>query len=152
MVAGQSAELELGKDSVLDDLRLVHLQKTGALFMASFLIPRDLAGVAEESPQGLAIDALAREVGLAFQVADDLEDAAEDSAKAPKGKKRQTDADPKSILRYLSWKEARSMSLQRLAMASQGLESAWGAPALPVIAICDELKRKLEALGETPDG
>ena len=103
--------------------------------------------MAEESPRGLAIDAFARELGLAFQTLDDLEDALEDalrpslgakaeataaakpakpSAKALQTLKTGTSPDPRSILHYLSWKDARAMSLQRLTVSAQGLESAWG--------------------------
>ena len=132
VVGGQAAEGLLNEKSKLEDLITMHGQKTGALFMASLLIPKDLAGIADDSSQGLAIEVFARELGFAFQVVDDLDDATEEKP------------EPSSILHYLSPENARSSTLRRLDAATNTLNSAWGNAASGVNQIAFEVMKKLE--------
>ncbi|MGZ3687039.1 MAG: polyprenyl synthetase family protein [Bdellovibrionota bacterium] len=135
VIAGQSGESTLKEDSRLEDLLRIHAQKTGALFSAALLMAKDLAGIDDESSQGMAIEIFARELGVAFQIADDLEDA--DGA-----------PQPTSILFYLPAKEARTMALQRLRVAGRSLLAIWDEAAAPLLQIADEVARKLEAGAE----
>lgn len=73
MCAGQVLDIE-GEDRALpqEQLRLIHEKKTGALLRAACMIG---AIAADASPaQRAAADTYAREIGLAFQVRDDLLD------------------------------------------------------------------------------
>jgi geranylgeranyl pyrophosphate synthase len=129
---GQAAEALLKENSKLEELSLVHAMKTGALFSAALLIPKDFAGIKDDSSPGLAIDLFARELGLAFQIADDLEDAEHEGVK------------PTSILHYLPKAEAQSSTLRRLQSAMKGLTATWGNKADALIRTAQEVATRLE--------
>ncbi len=77
--AGQAADLSVQPASVgLDDLESIHAQKTGALFVAA-VRGGALAGSAGESVLA-ALTLYARNLGLAFQITDDLLDREGDAA------------------------------------------------------------------------
>jgi geranylgeranyl pyrophosphate synthase len=81
MIGGQMLELEIVRSGSAPDLpTLLKIQdlKTGALFRASILTPALLAGHDESSATFLDLEAFARSFGFAFQIADDLEDEAQD--------------------------------------------------------------------------
>lgn len=133
VIGGQAAESLLGPASTLAELEKMHAMKTGALFSASLLIPKDLAGVPDTGARGESIERFACELGLAFQIADDLEDA-EKEAK-----------EPTSILSYVSADQARSDTLRRLKAATQALGEAWGATqSSELAAIAGEVCKSLE--------
>ena len=131
VIGGQAAESRLAGNSSLEDLRAMHAMKTGALFSAALLIPKDLAGIDNDSSEGLSIHSFAQELGLAFQVADDFDDSSTE------------EADPTNILFFLSREGARSMTLQRLTSAAKSLASTWGPKAHPLTLIADEVTRRL---------
>ena len=73
MVGGQWLDLEAeGRSLKLEELRAVHRSKTGALIEASCTLGALAAGAT--GPQLAAIRGYGREIGLAFQVADDVLD------------------------------------------------------------------------------
>jgi geranylgeranyl pyrophosphate synthase len=73
MVGGQWLDLEAeGRTLTLDELRAVHRGKTGALIEASCAVGALSAGAAAWQLE--AIREYGREIGLAFQVADDVLD------------------------------------------------------------------------------
>lgn len=95
VAGGQALELELGGLAGPDyapsarspiqraDIERLHRAKTGYLFEAALLLPADLAGLTLESPQPPIVERLsvfAHQLGLSFQVMDDLEDWAQDQA------------------------------------------------------------------------
>jgi geranylgeranyl pyrophosphate synthase len=132
---GEAMEMLLTSDSSLDQLRQMHTQKTGTHFSMALLIPKDLVGIADDSPEGLALEILARELGLAFQVLEDLE-------------RKPSDPTPSNIRFFLQDQEARNMTLQRLTSAILSVESLWGAKAKPLLMISNEIRVKI---GTTPD-
>ena len=84
MVGGQVLDLAAeGRAIALDDLELLHRAKTGALIAAAARLGAIAAGGSEE--QLSALRAYGRNVGLAFQIADDVLD--ETSAFAQLGKR-----------------------------------------------------------------
>jgi geranylgeranyl pyrophosphate synthase len=84
MVGGQVLDLAAeGRAISLDDLELLHRAKTGALIAAAARLGAIAAGGSEEHLS--ALRAYGRNVGLAFQIADDVLD--ETSAFAQLGKK-----------------------------------------------------------------
>jgi geranylgeranyl diphosphate synthase, type II len=143
VIGGQAGEMLLNTGSTLDDLRQVHAKKTGAFFLAALLIPKDLAGISDDSSEGIALDIFARELGLAYQVLDDLEDFAT-QAQRHKQKEETVEIRPNHVLYYLPENEARSMTLQRLNNATLSLSSNWGPKAQPLLQIADELRKKLQ--------
>jgi geranylgeranyl diphosphate synthase type II len=78
MIAGQAKDLEM-TDQVIDfpTLEFIHSRKTGALFTASAELG---AAAAQARPaERRAVSAYAKNLGLAFQVVDDLIDVAGDA-------------------------------------------------------------------------
>jgi geranylgeranyl pyrophosphate synthase len=76
--AGQAADLSADPSSAgIDDLEAIHAQKTGALFVAA-VRGGALAGGAGE-PMLSSLTAYARNLGLAFQITDDLLDVSGDA-------------------------------------------------------------------------
>jgi len=74
MIAGQWLDLAAeGRVSLLDDLVAIHRAKTGALIEAACLLGAIAAGGSEA--QQAAIGNFGRELGLAFQIGDDVLDA-----------------------------------------------------------------------------
>jgi geranylgeranyl pyrophosphate synthase len=78
MVGGQGLDL-LGEGKALprEDLDALHRGKTGALLAASLLMGGVAAGATRA--ERAALDLYGREIGLAFQIADDILDATADS-------------------------------------------------------------------------
>lgn len=73
MLGGQCADIEAeGKQITEDELKFIHLNKTAALLEASFGIGAVLAGASEEEIE-IVLES-ARNVGLAFQIQDDILD------------------------------------------------------------------------------
>lgn len=75
VIGGQAAESLLNKNSNLEDVLNMHRKKTGALFEAAILIPLDFSDTSSDSKPAVDLSNFAKELGLAFQLVDDLEDA-----------------------------------------------------------------------------
>jgi geranylgeranyl pyrophosphate synthase len=74
MAGGQAIDLEAVKKSLAAaDLERMHRQKTGALIQASVLLGAVSAGTADAA-QRAALELFGAEIGLAFQIQDDLLD------------------------------------------------------------------------------
>lgn len=148
VIGGQAAESLLGSHSKIEELRQMHSQKTGALFKAAVLIPKDFAKIEDESLKGKAICSFANELGLAFQVADDLEDQmTEDPRKTQQTRLNFVEnlkSEPvTSILHYISAAEASEITLEKLDRAKAELERHWEHKATPVLKIADEIRSKM---------
>jgi len=73
MIGGQTVDVELtGKPVPEDKLDFIYRLKTGALLEASMMIGAVLAGASEEEIG--AVEKIAADVGLAFQIQDDILD------------------------------------------------------------------------------
>lgn len=129
VIGGQASESLLTQNSALKDLRQMHAQKTGALFEAALLIPKDFAGIGDESPEGKSISLFSQTLGLAFQAADDLEDS--------------FDLGPTSILHHLSPTEVARQTLEQIELATQLLFGQWGEKAKGLIQIAEEVAQKI---------
>jgi geranylgeranyl diphosphate synthase type II len=87
MIAGQAADLDMtGREIDFGTLEFIHSRKTGALFIAAAALGAEAAG-ADASTRS-AIEAYAKNLGLAFQIVDDLLDVTGDSAVAGKDVKQ----------------------------------------------------------------
>lgn len=74
IICGQHMDLRLtGKVATVEELEFVHRHKAGALFVASVRIPAILLHL--DSRETGALEDYARQVGLAFQISDDVLDA-----------------------------------------------------------------------------
>ncbi len=132
VIGGQAAELALGDGASLNELKKVFAAKTGALFEAAILVPADLAGIAGDSAAGSALLTFSQELGLAFQVADDLEDL-------------DSDWEPSHILYHLTREKAAEQSLRGLKSATDSLKNAWGQAATPLLTVAEDVLAKLRA-------
>lgn len=73
MCGGQQLDMDAsGKTLGLDELQRVHALKTGALIKAAILIPAAIAGADSDDTE--ALKAFADDLGLAFQIQDDILD------------------------------------------------------------------------------
>lgn len=73
MIGGQTADVEgEGQPLDLDTLLFIHENKTAALMECAMMIGAILAGASEEEVQ--IVEQIARKVGLAFQIEDDILD------------------------------------------------------------------------------
>lgn len=133
MVGGQALDLDgegraLGR-AELDDL---HRRKTGALLAASL----ELGAVAGAAPPGqrAALVRYGREIGLAFQIADDVLDATE-STEALGKRPSDADLDKSTYVRLLGVEGARREAGARVEAATSALRGAGlDAPELGALA------------------
>lgn len=73
MIGGQIVDIECeGKNITLDELKYIHARKTGAIIRSSAVIGAILAGANED--QIKAADSFAENLGIAFQIRDDILD------------------------------------------------------------------------------
>ncbi|MBX3727011.1 MAG: polyprenyl synthetase family protein [Xanthomonadales bacterium] len=80
MVGGQALDLALvGRDADLATLREMHALKTGALILAAVRLG-SLAAATADPARDSALDQYGRDLGLAFQIQDDVLDETGDSA------------------------------------------------------------------------
>lgn len=79
MIGGQTVDIEAEKrpDCTEEELIFIHEHKTAALIQAAMMIGAVLAGASEE--QVADIEQCARDIGIAFQIQDDILDVAGDS-------------------------------------------------------------------------
>ena len=75
LVRGQHGDLRATGPGIpsLTSVEAAHRHKTGALFLAAVQIPASLVGMADAD--ALALETYARNIGLAFQIADDVRDS-----------------------------------------------------------------------------
>jgi geranylgeranyl pyrophosphate synthase len=79
MVGGQALDLEAeGRRVDERGLEDIHRRKTGQLIRAAIMMPSELGDVSAESKRSL--DIFAREIGLVFQIRDDLLEIEQDTA------------------------------------------------------------------------
>ena len=127
MIAGQSVDLQM-TDRVIDfkTLEFIHSRKTGALFMASAAIG---AQSARAQPGELAaVVAYAKNLGLAFQIVDDLIDV---TGGSEVGKDTGQDVKKTTFVSFSGVEGARALAGE-LAEASQAALEPFGARAQPL--------------------
>ena len=128
MIAGQAADLE-ATDRRIDfkTLEFIHSRKTGALFIASALLGAEAAGA---SPGELsAVMAYAKNLGLAFQIVDDLIDVTGHEWEA--GKDVGADLKKTTFVSFSGVEGARELA-RELISASQEALSGFGERADPL--------------------
>ena len=123
MVGGQWLDLEAEGESLkLSDLMTVHRGKTGALIRAACT----LGGMAAEAPAGVlaALTAYGADVGLAFQIADDVLDATGTSEELGKPAGRDAELSKSTYVALLGVDAARAEANRLAAAATAHLERA----------------------------
>ena len=139
VIGGQALEMLFTNDTHLETLRTMHSLKTGALFDAAILIPAELAQLSSSPERMSSIQAFSHAFGLAFQTADDLEDA-EKERNPDTGKFPAT-----SILHYLTPDEALDTAQSVLNAATEGIQKNWPGTHNSLSAMASQLQTKLRA-------
>ena len=127
MIAGQSVDL-LMTDRTIDfpTLEFIHSRKTGALFMASAAIGAEIARA--EPAELAAVVAYAKNLGLAFQIVDDLIDVV---GGVEAGKDTGQDVKKTTFVSFSGVEGARALA-NELSAASQAALQPFGARAQPL--------------------
>lgn len=128
MIAGQATDLK-GTDRAIDfpTLEFIHSRKTGALFMASAAVGAAVAraGAGERA----AVSAYAKNLGLAFQIVDDLIDATEGEDEA--GKDVGKDLKKTTFVSFSGVEGARELAGELIAASEEALRG-FGPGAQPL--------------------
>jgi geranylgeranyl pyrophosphate synthase len=128
MIAGQSKDLEM-TDRPLDfqTLEFIHSRKTGALFIASAEL--GAAAARASATERASMGAFAKNLGLAFQIVDDLIDAV--GAEAEAGKDVGKDLKKTTFVSFSGVDGARQLA-EELIVASISALAAFGTRAQPL--------------------
>ena len=114
LIGGQALDLASGSGSPgLSDLEYIHSHKTGALFLAAAELGAMAADARRRDLE--AIGAFAKNLGLAFQIKDDLLDVLATSAET--GKDAGQDGDRATFVKLLGIEGARSLADELLEFA-----------------------------------
>lgn len=120
LIGGQALDLEGRSETLeLDRLEYIHSHKTGALFLCAAELGAMAADARRRDLQ--AITGYAKNVGLAFQITDDLLDVEESSETT--GKDRGQDADRQTFVTLLGVDGARHLAAELLDFAVTSLTS-----------------------------
>ena len=119
IIGGQVVDLaSKGKNIDLETLEMIHSRKTGALFYAA----ADMAasfGRARDIDR-IAVLTFAKNLGLAFQISDDILDATADSTVI--GKDTQKDTDKTTFITFCGLDGARSLAKELIETAVEALK------------------------------
>lgn len=131
LIAGQVEDL-LATDSAIgfETLERIHRRKTGALFSAAAISGARVAGAREEHVR--ALEAYAKNVGLAFQIVDDLLDVTGDPAET--GKAGRADARKTTFVSFSGIDGARELAADLCRTADAALRP-FGAKAQPLLEL-----------------
>jgi geranylgeranyl diphosphate synthase, type II len=128
MVVGQAADLDMsGRTIDFATLEFIHSRKTGALFIAAAVLGAD--ALAADAAVRSAIEAYAKNLGLAFQIIDDLLDVTGDSAVT--GKDVGRDAKKTTFVSFSGVAGALELALE-LSLTSEKTLVGFGARAEPL--------------------
>lgn len=139
LVGGQVMDLlcegKRGKREVtVDDLKWIHTHKTAALLVSAVACGAILGGANEEEVE--ACEKFALNIGLAFQVADDILDVTASTEELGKTAAKDLDADKTTYPKLLGLDGARAEALRLTEEAKESLEP-FGERAVPLLALAD---------------
>jgi farnesyl diphosphate synthase len=133
MAGGQMLDLEAEtRPMVLDEVRQMQAMKTGALIQFA-AVAGGIHGQADKAMQA-ALERYSRDLGLAFQIADDLLDYDSDSATLGKPAGQDADRGKGSFVVLMGLESARAAAAELIADAEAALER-WGDAAAPLRSI-----------------
>jgi geranylgeranyl pyrophosphate synthase len=128
LIGGQAEDLAATDQHIsFETLERIHRRKTGALFSAAAVAGALTAGAA--TPQIAALEAYAKNLGLAFQIVDDLLDVEGDPAET--GKATRTDLKKTTFVSFSGVEGARQLAGELCATADAAL-APFGARAEPL--------------------
>jgi farnesyl diphosphate synthase len=120
MAGGQAIDCDaVGKPLSLPELEFMHIHKTGALIRASVLLGAQ-CGVADKAALK-ALDHYAKQIGLAFQVVDDVLDTEASTATLGKTAGKDAERNKPTYVSLLGLEEAKRMAARLHAEALEAL-------------------------------
>jgi geranylgeranyl diphosphate synthase, type II len=136
LVGGQAVDLasEGKSDVTLETLSYIHRHKTGALLEACVISGAILAGVSDGDRQPLS--RYAQDIGLAFQIVDDVLDITATSAELGKSAGKDLQAQKATYPSFWGIEESKRQANQLVANAKAQL-APYGDRAQPLLAIAD---------------
>ena len=124
-----------GKTNVgLDDLRWIHTHKTATLLQVAVASGAILGGATPEQVE--ACEEFALNIGLAFQVADDILDVTQSTEELGKTAGKDEDTDKTTYPKLLGLDGSRKEAERLVAKAKKALEP-FGERATPLLALAD---------------
>jgi geranylgeranyl diphosphate synthase type II len=123
-----------GDDVTLEDLRWIHTHKTAALLDVAVASGAILGGATDEEVKACEIFAL--NIGLAFQVADDILDVTQSTEELGKTAAKDLEADKTTYPKLLGLDGARAEAERLVATAKEAMVP-FGDRAIPLLALAD---------------
>ena len=140
MIEGQMRDIEAETITApLDKLKQIHRLKTGALIEASVTIGALLAGGSQETVNQLKI--YAENIGLAFQVVDDILNVEGDAAKMGKATGTDASRNKSTYPGLLGMEESRQFATELINNALHALD-IFGNKAVPLSALAEYIIRR----------
>ena len=127
-------ECEAKAEATLDDLRWIHTHKTATLLQVAVASGAILGGATPAEVQ--AVEDFALNIGLAFQVADDILDVTQSTEELGKTAGKDEDTDKTTYPKLLGLDGARAEAERLVALAKESLEP-FGEKATPLLALAD---------------
>ena len=122
MVGGQALDLEAeGRRIDESGLQDIHRRKTGQLIRAAIMMPSELADI--DAGQRASLDTFASEIGLVFQIRDDLLEVEQDTATLGKNAASDAANDKSTYPSVLGLEGARTRADEIHARAMQALDT-----------------------------
>lgn len=136
LAGGQVMDLqcEAKSDSTLEDLRWIHTHKTATLLRVAVASGAILGGATPEQVQ--ALEDFALNIGLAFQVADDILDVTQSTEELGKTAGKDEDSDKTTYPKLMGLDGAREEAERLVTLAKKSLEQ-FGDKATPLLALAD---------------
>lgn len=136
LAGGQAMDIECeGKDDVtLDDLRWIHTHKTATLLQVAVASGAILGGATPEQVD--ACERFALNIGLAFQVADDILDVTASTEELGKTAGKDEDTNKTTYPKLMGLDGAREEARRLIKEAKEALEP-FGEKAAPLLALAD---------------
>lgn len=121
MVAGQCADLEAHKrEATAQEVNYIHSHKTGALIQAAACAGAALAGAKQEEMDAVA--AFSEELGMVFQIVDDILDVEGDAQLMGKNVGMDDKMQKMTYPRVFGLEQSKQMAKEHSAIAKQALE------------------------------
>ena len=127
-------ECEAKENATLDELRWIHTHKTAKLLQVAVASGAILGGANAHQVQ--LCEEFALNIGLAFQVADDILDVTQSTAELGKTAGKDENTDKTTYPKLLGLDGARAEAERLIGKAKQALEP-FGDRAIPLLALAD---------------
>lgn len=122
MIGGQVIDMESeGKDISLDELRYLHLLKTGAIIRSSCRIGAILSGASETEIS--AVDGFAANLGVAFQIQDDILDVEGNEEELGKPIGSDAEQNKNTYVKLVGLERSKELAVEYSAKAKAALET-----------------------------